>query len=137
MPHQFLQPQLAPMAARACARAAWYRKQVDSIRGLREIDKEASEIDSKLLLEEKGIVRTSTMGGSMTKAGIAKTNEDIDDNCGYCSAAKSTATHTVWACPSPETIKQDLHPELAKAPLKYLLHCIQCGIAPPMNADGN
>ena len=32
--------------------------------------------------------------------------------------------------------KKNLDPQLAKPPLKYLLHCIQCGIAPAMACNG-
>ena len=61
----------------------------------------------------------------------------------------STRTATIAERPSPQLTasggnafsltkpgtKHD--PELAVVPLKYLLHCIQCGIAAAMHIDGN
>ena len=66
--------------------------------GLREIDKAANQLDPKLPAEEKGIVRTALMGGSMAKQEIDKYNEDIDDTCNYCKEAKSIANHIRWQC---------------------------------------
>ena len=79
-PYQSLQPQLLMMAARARTIAEWTRLHLmnDQTRGLREIDKEASQPDPKLPAEEKGIIRTAVMGGSMAKHDIAKYNEDVD-----------------------------------------------------------
>ena len=54
-PYQSLQPQLLMMAARARTIAEWNRRhQFNTLtRGLREIDKEASQLDPKLLAERK------------------------------------------------------------------------------------
>lgn len=57
------------MAVRARIIAEWNRvHHVNTLtRGLREIDKEASRLDPKLPAEEKGIVRTALMGGSLAR----------------------------------------------------------------------
>ena len=73
----------------------------------------------------------------MAKQDIVVFNEDVDDTCNYCNAAKSTSTHIVWGFPFVDEVKKDLDPELAKVPRKHLLHCIQCGIAPAMKVDGH
>ena len=94
-PYQSLQPQLLMMAVRARTLAEWDRRHhINTLtRGIRRIDREASQLDPKLPVEEKGIVRTALMGGSAAKQEIAKYNEDIDDTSNYCEEADSTVNH--------------------------------------------
>ena len=94
-------------------------------RGLREINKEASQLDPKLPAEEKGVVRTALMGGSMAKQEIAKYNEDIDETCNYCREANSIANHIRWHCKYFDEHRKKQDPELAVVPFKHLRHCIQ------------
>ena len=77
------------------------------------------------------------MGEGMAKHDIGKSNEDVDENCNYCSAAKSTSNRFTWQCPFFDGIRKEHDPELASVPTKYLLACILCGIAPAMNMDGH
>ena len=65
----------------------------------------------------------------MAKHDIAKTNEDVDDNCNDCSVAKSTTNHITWQCPFFGGIRKDPDPELARILMRYMLACIQSGIA--------
>jgi hypothetical protein len=134
-PYQSLQPQLIQMAARARTIAEWNTANV-KVRGLREIDKEATAIHSKMSAEEKGVLRTTLMGGAMAKQDIAKINEDVDDNCNFCKQATSTPVHITWVCPFFKDIRLELDPELANVPIKYLYYCVQCGIAPAMKTNG-
>ena len=84
-PYQSLQPQLLMMAADARTTAGWNKRHHANTltKGLREIEKEASQLDSKVPAEEQGVVRTALMGGSMAKQEIAKYNEDVDESCKY------------------------------------------------------
>ena len=68
---------------------------------------------------------------------IAKYNENVDDRCSCCNAAKSTANHIRWQCAYFDEARRKHDTELATVPLKYLLTCIQCGIAPAMEIDGD
>ena len=98
---------------------------------------QATKISMRLNAEETGLVRTSAMGGGIAKQQIANINEDIDDQCNYCNNATSTASHIRWACTFFDDVRTKVDPLLAKAPLRYLLQCIQCGIAPAMKTKGN
>ena len=71
----------------------------------------------------------------MAKHDIAKYNEDVDDACDYCLNDISTTPHTTWGCSLFSGIRIATDAELAKVPLKHLIYCIQCGIAPAMKAD--
>ena len=77
------------------------------------------------------------MGGSLAKKQIAQYNAHVDERCNYCKDAVFTFEHIRWACPFFNQTRTDTDPELAKVPIKYLRHCIQCGIAPAMKTDGN
>ena len=44
--------------------------------------------------------------------------------------------HIRWQCKHFEPQRRELNPELAAVPPKYLLQCIQCGIAPAMKIEG-
>ena len=76
------------------------------------------------------------MGGAIAKTDIASIDEDTDPQCNYCHAATSTVDHIKWECPFFKQIRIDTDPELADVPLKYLLPCIKCGIAPVMKPKG-
>ena len=93
-------------------------------------------MDVKLSSEDKGILRTHISGGGMAKRDIAQFNEDADDTCDYCRNEVSTSPHTIWACSFFKDLRLSTDPELAKVPLKYLVYCIQRGIAPAMRTDG-
>lgn len=138
-PYQSLQPLLLMMAARARTLAEWDRRHhINTLtRGLREIEKEASQLNPKLPDEEKGIIRIALMGGSMAKQEIGKYNEDVGDACNYCKDHDSTVNHIRWQCKYFEPQRREQDPELAAVPYKYLLHCVQCSIAPAMKIDGD
>lgn len=70
------------------------------------------------------------MGGAIAKQDIAKINEDADQKCNYCKKASSTPGHLAWVRPFFMDVRTDLGAELANVPIKYLLHCVQCGIPP-------
>ena len=53
-----------------------------------------------------------------------------------CKEAKSIANHFRLQCTYFDGDRKIQDPELASAPFKYLLRCIQCGIAPSMKAYG-
>ena len=72
----------------------------------------------------------------MAKKEIAKSNDDVEDTCNYCKEADSTVNHARWQCKHFEPQRREQDPELAAVPYKYLLQCIQCGIAPAMKIDG-
>lgn len=72
----------------------------------------------------------------MAKQDTAKYNEDIDETCHCCKEANSIANHIRWQCKYFNEHRKKQDPELAAVPFKYLLHCIQCGIAPAMNVVG-
>ena len=78
VPYQNLKRMALGMAARARSRAEWVR---DSSRRLnvREIDREASQLSKKLTDEEKGMVRTAQIGGTLAKDVIAGFNEDVKE----------------------------------------------------------
>ena len=76
-PCQSIQPLLLQTAARARTLAEWMTGRSRGA-GLREIDREATRIGSKLSPEDIGIVRTSTMGEAIAKTGIASIDEDTD-----------------------------------------------------------
>ena len=61
----------------------------------------------------------------MAKQDIAKSDEDIDDTCDYHTSEVPTSPHTIWACSFLEDLRKSIDPELAKAPLKCLVYCIQ------------
>ena len=95
------------MAARVRTLAEWERKHHANTlaRGLREIDKEANQLNPKLSDEEKGGIRTAIMGGIIAKQEVAKFNEDFDDTCNYCKEAGSAANHIRWQYKYFEAIK--------------------------------
>lgn len=73
-PYQSLRPQLLMMAARARTLGEWERKHHLNTftRGLREIDKEASQLNLTLPEKEQVTIRTAVVGGSIAKQEIAK-----------------------------------------------------------------
>ena len=77
------------------------------------------------------------MGGAIAKADIATFNEDVDNQCSYCYEATSTSSHTIWVCKYFNQTRYDTDPQLASVPIRYLLQCIQCGIARAMETKGN
>ena len=87
------------MAARARNGAEWSRNpSIKMARGLREIDREANQVNKAFIELEQGVVRTAMIGGTMARQEIAKFNEDIDDTCNYCMEAASTTQHIRWQC---------------------------------------
>ena len=67
IPYQSLKGQLHKMAARARTRAEWSRSTSTSMVGLSEIDRQASQVHPDFGDEDKGIIRTVHMGGTMGK----------------------------------------------------------------------
>ena len=84
MPFQHLKKQLHMMATRARTNAEWHRASSIKMAGLREIDREASKIDRKLDEEEKAMVKTAQMGGTMAKQFISNFNQDVSPECNSC-----------------------------------------------------
>ena len=111
------------MAARART-AAEYLIHKPRIRGFREIDSQATELNKHLHAEATGIVHTVAMGGRIAKQDIANSNEDIDDQCNYFNNATASATHIRWVCSFFDDVRKKVDPLFAKVPLRYLLHCI-------------
>ena len=104
--------------------------------GLREIDRQESLVDVGLTEEEKGVVRTIQMGGTMSKQSIAAFNEDVDGKCTYCQEEAASGMHIRWQCKYFEPVRMEADKELARVPRHYLLECIRCGIAPAMTIEG-
>ena len=67
-PYQGLKVAMKATAARARTSAEWARDTSKKIH-VREIDREASQIDPKMTEEERGIVSTAMMGGHPSNAG--------------------------------------------------------------------
>ena len=124
-------------AARARTRAEFTRDTSSIVaNGLLEIDRELSQVNKNLDDEEKAMVRTATMGGTMAKKEVAEFNQDYDGTCNYCMEADSTADHVRWVCKHFQPKRMELDPDLAAIPLKYLTQNVRCGIAPAMKTDG-
>ena len=136
MPYQNLKAQLHMQAARARTNAEWNRDSTTRMVGLREIDRQASLVGAGLTEEEKGVVRTIQMGGTMSKQNIAAFNEDVDTKCSYCQEATASGIHIRWQCKYFEQTRVETDKELAQVPRHYLLDCIRCGVAPAMKVEG-
>ena len=136
MPYQNLKAQLHMQATRARTNAEWNRDSSTRMAGLREIDRQASLVGAGLTEEEKGVVRTIQMGGTMSKQSIAAFNEDVDTKCTYCQEAAASGTHIRWQCEYFEKTRVETDKELARVPRHYLLDCIRCGVAPAMKVEG-
>ena len=128
MPFHHLKKQLHMMATRARTSAEWSRAPSTRMAGLKEIDREASKIDEKLDEEEKAMVKTAQMGGTIAKQAISSFNQDVSPECNYCKEAPSTDSHIKWTCSYFESIRRETDPEVAALPRKYLLGCIRCGL---------
>ena len=100
------------------------------------MDKEASQISKKLSDEEKGIVRTAISRGNMAMEEIANINEEYDETCNYCKEADSTVNHIGWQCSYFKPHRIELDKELAAVPHHLLPRCVQCGMSPAMNIEG-
>ena len=135
-PFQRLKAALNATAARARTRAEWLRPNTKGIR-VREIDRAATQVDPKMSDEDKGMVRTTMMGGKMAKQEIAKFNNDYDDLCDYCLEAPSTSDHIKWGCKFFEHTRSEVDKDLAAIPRHYLPACVRCAIAPAMKIEGN
>ena len=137
MPYQSLKPLVLMAAARARTRAEFTRDTSSIVaNGLLEIDRELSQVNKHLDDEEKAMVRTATMGGTMAKKEVAEFNQDYDGTCNYCMEADSIVDHVRWVCKHFHPKRMELDPDLAAIPLKYLTQNVRCGIAPAMNTDG-
>ena len=123
-------------AVRARTLAEWRRDTSTRMTGLREIDRKASQVNSKLSEEEKGIVRTVQMGGTMAKQYIATFNQQVDDKCTYCKEEAASGSHIRWQCKHFEPVREETDKDLAQIPRHYLLECIRCGVAPAMKIEG-
>ena len=123
------------MAARARTSAEWARDTTKKIY-VKEIDREASQVNPKMTEEEKGIVSTAMMGGTQAMQEIAGYNEDVNPWCAHCKKAPSTVEHLRWECEAFELERVQVDPKLAKIPRKYFAACIKCGIAPAMKVEG-
>ena len=71
----------------------------------------------------------------MSKQKIADRNEDVEVNCDHCGEGNPTIEHVPWECKYFEPLRKETDELLAKVPSKYLLQCIQCGIAPAMKLE--
>ena len=134
-PYQHLNTQAHMMVARSRTMAEWLAGKDSRPRTI-EIDREASQPSDKLTDEEKGIVTTAMIGGGMAGNDIASFNEDVGKDCTYCGNELSTDDHIKWHCSFFKEIRQATDSVIAKIPLRYLIACIRCGIAPAMKTDG-
>ena len=92
-PYQNLKKLLHMQATRARTLAEWRRDTSTRMTGLREIDRKASLVSPKLSEEEKGIVRSVQMGGTMAKQHIATFDQSTDDKCTYCKEEGASGSH--------------------------------------------
>ena len=115
-PYQNLKALLHMQASRARTNAEWNRDSSTRMVGLREIDRQASLVDAGLTEEEKGVVRTIQMGGTMRKQSIAAFNEDVDTKCTYCQEEAASGMHIRWQCKYFEPIRMETDKELAQVP---------------------
>ena len=77
-PYQSLKLLLMHAAVRARTRAEWLRKAGNlASREIREIDRELSQVDKDVTEEEKGMVRTSLMGGIKPNAKLQNTTKTL------------------------------------------------------------
>ena len=106
MPIQHVKQQVHMMAARARTVAERQRNSSTTMVGLREIDREASKISHKLSEEEKAMVRTAQMGGTMAKQTISGFNQDVSPECNYCNEGPSIDSHVKWGCSHFEAIRR-------------------------------
>ena len=82
------------------------------------------------------MVRTALCGGRHAKKQISEYNQDDDDACNYCHEADSTTEHVRWECKYFKSKQEEIDSELAAIPIKYLPHCVRCGIALAMKLKG-
>ena len=73
----------------------------------------------------------------MAKQEISEFNEDVSDECDYCKEAASTPQHIRWQCKFFQSKREECDPLLAAVPSRYLLECIQCGVAPALKVYGD
>ena len=106
-PYQSLKMLVLAMAARSRTKAEWVRNNSKTTRTV-EIDRDATQLSDDLEDEQKSLVRTSMMGGTMTNQSIAVFNEDVDEMCTYCGEQPGTADHIKWACSFFEPTRQQL-----------------------------
>ena len=78
---------------------------------VREIDREASQVNPNMTDEEKGIVRTAMMGGTQAMQEIAEYNEDVSPWCTHCNKAHSTVEHIRWECEAFEADRMQTDPK--------------------------
>ena len=63
------------------------------LRGLSEIDPQASKIHKSFTNEEEGYLKTILSGSKMAPDVIATINEDIDSTCPYCREHPASIEH--------------------------------------------
>lgn len=90
MPYQNLKGQLHMMGARAKTRAEWSKSTSTRMASLSEIDRQASQVHPSFNDEDKGIIRTVQMGGTMGKQMVASSKQFVEEKCNYCHEAPST-----------------------------------------------
>ena len=124
MPIQHVKKQIHMMAARARTVAERQRYSSTTMVGLREIDREASKINHKLSEEEKAMVRTAQMGGTMAKQAISSFNQDVSPECNYCKEGPSTDSHVKWGCSHFEAIRRRGRPRTCRntTEVPYRMH---------------
>ena len=118
-PYQSLKMLVLATAARSRTRAGWIRN-ISKTTRTREIDRDASQLSDQLDEEQKSLVRTAMMGGTMTNQTIAKFNEDVDELCTYCGEQPGTADHIKWGCSFFEPVRQQADADIAAIPRCYL-----------------
>ena len=128
MSYQHLKQHTNMMAARARSQAEWIQNEA-TIR-VKEIDRQASQVCGKITDETTGFTRTIMMGGGIAKEEISKYNQDIDSTCDYCKEEVASIDHIIFICKHFQSTRKETDKLVSQVPLKYLLACIRCGIAP-------
>ena len=107
------------------------------LRGLREIDIQASKIHRSFKDKDDGYLKTIISGSKMLPDVIASINEDFDSACPYFHEHPASAEHIRWTCKAFHETRVATDADIAAIPMAYLLPCLQCGIAPAMKTNGS
>lgn len=104
-PIQTLKKLLLHTGARSRTQAEHSSKR-PMLRGLREIDTQASKIHKSFSKEEEGFLKNILSGGKMAPNAISKINEDVDHACPYCHEHAATAEHIRWTCKAFDDVRE-------------------------------
>jgi hypothetical protein len=96
VPFQYLGPLASEMAQRGRTKSDWSTKPTKF--ALREIDTDASKRDPKLEKEELGILLTMQIGGGYGKEDLAGLDEEVSQQCDYCSKEVGSVDHLIFEC---------------------------------------